>query len=127
MIAHWDTGATASAISKGIVDFLGLQPTGDKERFNGAGGFYESDIYLVDIYLSENIVFRNVPVSEIKHDKRLVATIGLDIILQSDFGITTSGDKYHIHFRHPSMGNLEFESVPAELSTVHVNPPSELE
>ena len=31
--AIWDTGATTSAISKGVIDFLGLQPTGKKDVF----------------------------------------------------------------------------------------------
>lgn len=85
--AVWDTGATSSSISKGLVDYLGLKPTGIKERISGANGIYESDVYEVDFYLTEDVVFRDVSVSEMPHDTRLLFLIGLDIILQTDFSV----------------------------------------
>lgn len=85
--AVWDTGATGSSISKGLVDFLGLKPTGMKERISGANGIYESDVYKVDLYLSEDVAFKDIYVSEMPHDPRLLFLIGLEVILQTDFSI----------------------------------------
>lgn len=110
--AIWDTGATTSAISKGVIDFLGLQPTGKKERLSSANGTYESDTYFIDLYLSEDLVFKNMLVNEMPKDSRLCAIVGLDIILQSDFFIESEKDSFVVKFRYPAKGSKEFSAKP---------------
>ena len=99
MTAVWDTGATCSAISKGLVDFLGLKPTGRLERLSGANGIYESDTYRVDFYLSEDVVFRDILVSDMPHDDRILILVGLDIILQTDFSLQTGENSVELKIR----------------------------
>lgn len=109
MTAIWDTGATASAISRSVVEFLGLSPTGNKELISSANGIYESDTYLVDLYLSEDIVFKDLLVTEIPKDSRLLVIVGLDVILQSDFLIESTDDSFTFEFSYPPERNRKQE------------------
>lgn len=117
MTAFWDTGATGCAISKGLIDFLGIQPTGELETFIGANGTYESETYRVNIHLSDKIVFKNILVSEMKRDTRICCIIGLEVIAKSDFVIEPNDDTILLKFRYPGEGHQCFESTPVHLQT----------
>lgn len=115
MIAQWDTGASNCAISRGIVEYLGIAPTGAKINVKGANGRFESDVYMVDLLLPEGIVFENLLVTEMKEEKERLIIVGLNVILQSDFVIEPQGDNVLLKFRYPSEGNKPFTAEPEEL------------
>lgn len=112
MLAEWDTGATESAISKGLVDFLGLKSTGTKANLFGGNGIYQADTYRINLYFENGIVFKNLTVSEMPNNPSLTVLVGLDVILQSDFAVIPSGDTVNLYFRHPSEGNSQFDIEP---------------
>ena len=108
MVAQWDTGASVTHVTRGVVDVLGLKATGRKVKIHGKNGEYESDTYLVDLYLSEDVVFRNLLVAEMSDTFGSQVLIGLDVILQSNFVIEPQGDDVLLRFRYPSEGNKPF-------------------
>ena len=108
MIAQWDTGASNCAISRGIVEYLGIAPTGVKIDVKGANGLFESDVYMVDLILPKGIVFENLLVTEMKEEEAPLIIIGLNVILQSDFIIQPQGDNVLLKFRHPAEGEKPF-------------------
>ncbi|MEL6803936.1 MAG: hypothetical protein AAFO91_09170, partial [Bacteroidota bacterium] len=64
-VAIWDTGATGSAITKEVVNFLGLKPTGVTE-VRHAQGKKTVNTYLISIVLPNcSVVFNEVRVSEV--------------------------------------------------------------
>ena len=76
MLAEWDTGATESAISKGLVDFLGLKSTGTKANLFGGNGIYQADTYRINLYFEDGIVFKNLTVSEMPNNPSLTVLVG---------------------------------------------------
>lgn len=115
ILAEWDTGATDSAISKGLADFLGLKPTGTKANLFGGNGVYQADTYRINLYFENGIVFKNLIVSEMPNNPSLTVLVGLDVILQADFAIVPSGDTVSMYFRYPSEGNSNFDAVPEQM------------
>ena len=111
-LAEWDTGATESAISKGLADYLGLKPTGIKANLLGGNGMYQADTYRINLSFENGIEFKNVIVSEMPNNSSMIVLVGLDIILQSDFAVIPSGDTVNLYFRHPSEGNSQFYIEP---------------
>lgn len=101
MVAQWDTGASFTLVTKDVVDVLGLKATGRRIKIHGATGEYESDTYLVDLYLSEDIVFGSLLVAEMPGKFDCQVLIGLDVILQSDFVIEPKGEDVLLKFRYP--------------------------
>ena len=115
MIAQWDTGASNCAISRGIVEYLGIKPIGGKINVKGVNGTFESDIYAVDILLPNGIVFENVRVTEMKKEDVPLIIIGLNIIARSDFRLEPKGDKTIMKFRYPPEGDKPFTTEPTPL------------
>ena len=115
IIGQWDTGASFTVIHKSLVDVLGLKPTGEKMRVRGANGVYDSDTYIIDLYLSNGIVFKDLLVTEMPEKFDGHVLIGLDVILQSDFVLEPYGDDLLLKFRYPSEGNKPFVAVPNSL------------
>jgi len=117
-IAIWDTGATNSAITKKVVDDLGLKPTGMRETRH-ADGKSLNNTYLVNILLPDNVMVGQVRVTEVKlipddkvpENRRPQLLIGMDIISVGDFAVTGSDGKTTLSFRIPSTGEIDF--VPA--------------
>ena len=76
--AVWDTGATASVISKDVVKMLELTPIGKIKMFH-AFGFDTTMYYAVSIFLPNKVVLPAVKVVEgIFKDADIL--IGMDII-----------------------------------------------
>ena len=114
-LAIWDTGATHSAITKRVVDDLGLKPTGVRETRH-ADGKSINNTYLVNILLPNKVMFGNVRVTEVKlipddntsDDKQPQLLIGMDIIGIGDFAVTNADGKTTFSFRVPSVEEIDF-------------------
>ena len=114
-VAIWDTGATHSAITKRVVDDLGLQPTGARETRH-AGGKSVNNTYLVNIALPNRVLVPHVRVTEVHlipddnvvDDKQPQLLIGMDIIGLGDFAVTNADGKTTFSFRIPSVQEIDF-------------------
>jgi predicted aspartyl protease len=104
--ALWDTGANGSAISVDMAQKLALIPT-SVDRVYHANGSSMANIYNIDIYLPNNIVFVSVPVIAVfLADFDIL--IGMDIISRGDFAITASQGKTKFTFQIPSTHNTDY-------------------
>ena len=114
-IAICDTGATHSAITKRVVDDLGLQPTGVRETRH-AGGKSSNNTYLVNIALPNKVMVPHVRVTEVQlipddnvsDNKQPQLLIGMDIIGLGDFAVTNANNKTTFSFRVPSVQEIDF-------------------
>ena len=104
--ATWDTGAMRSVVSLGVVRKLGLSPIRRTTVFH-ANGQSVVGVYLVNILLPHQVGFSFVEVTE----GDLTGTdvlIGMDIISQGDFAITSSQGKTKFSFQIPSTHDIDF-------------------
>ena len=103
--AAWDTGATNTIISLEIVKVLGLQPTG-KASVSAYGGVVEVNTYTIDLCFPNGYKIANLQVmsdetnSEFDYD----VLIGMDVITEGDFCVSTKEDKTQFFFRMPATG-----------------------
>ncbi len=104
--ALWDTGATKTFITKTTAEKLGLIPTG-LAIINHAGGKSETNTYIVNIYLPNNVVIPGVSVTEFVSEE-FGALIGMDIIAGGDFSITNYDNKTCMSFRIPSCHTIDY-------------------
>jgi predicted aspartyl protease len=106
--ALWDTGATGSAITPAVAKSLGLIPT-TKANVQHADGISLQNVYLVNIYLPNNVVVPFVKVTECKNFiGNFDIIIGMDIISIGDFAITNVGQKTTFSFRIPSLKTIDY-------------------
>jgi hypothetical protein len=110
-IATWDTGATNTVITSKVVTELGLKPSGKvKVRGVGPAGVvqeHDSNTYLVNIFLPNNVGLVAVRVSENAVDGCDVL-IGMDVITTGDLAITNHNDKTTFSFRVPPCEEIDF-------------------
>ena len=101
--AVWDTGATHSAISPEIAQFLNLKAI-DSIVVHGVDNSKDSDVVIASIYLSDNIslIGKRFTVNKIPGANVL---IGMDIIMLGDFAISNGGGKTQLSFVIPSFKN----------------------
>ncbi len=104
--AIWDTGASASAISKNVVDRVALQPTG-VTRVSTAGGIQDCNTFLISMMLPNGVGFSAIKVAECKLGGTDVL-IGMDIIANGDFAITNYEGRTVFSYRTPSTGKIDF-------------------
>ena len=117
-VSIWDTGATNSAISKNVIEKLGLRPTGNAQVFH-ANGDSIVDTYTISIFLPNNVVFPTLKVTEgIFTDFDVL--IGMDVILKGDFVITNPDRKTKLSFQIPSTHNTDYESEIQEANKVPI-------
>lgn len=104
----WDTGATGSVITEKTAQLLNLVPI-TKCEVHHAGGVSLENVYLVNIFLPNNVAVPMVRVTECKDTNgRFGLIVGMDIITRGDFAITNMGGKTTVSFRMPSMGTIDF-------------------
>lgn len=105
-VALWDTGATLSAISKKVVDELGLVPFKPGKVYH-VGGFQSTNLYKINILLPSGLGFHTRTVMEaVLKDCDML--IGMDIISQGDFVLTNRDNKTVFSFQIPSTHLYDF-------------------
>ena len=97
----WDTGATTTAISEGLVKALGVEGDNAVIRLIASPGVkYHSEEFIVDIQIPNVHDFKNHHVA--KHaglaDHELCIIIGMDIISQGDFCVRNQDGKTVLSF-----------------------------
>jgi hypothetical protein len=106
--ALWDTGATRSILTKETVAALQLEPVGTTivKHYKGSS---ESNTYLVNIFLPNNVGVVGLLVTE---SKDIVgdfgAIIGMDIITMGDFAVTNVNNQTCMTFRIPSIQEIDY-------------------
>jgi len=104
--AIWDTGATNSVITQNVVNSFGLQPI-TMTLVSGVGGDEMAEVYLVNIYLPNKVLFPHIRVTKGKlRDADML--IGMDIMNQGDFAVTNRGGITKFSFRVPSEADIDF-------------------
>jgi len=107
-IALWDTGATNSVITHKTAEKLELKPI-SATRVHHAGGSSIQNVYLVNIYLPNNVFLPAVRVTECDNDAGdFGVIIGMDIISQGDFAFTNVDGNSILSFRQPSVENIDY-------------------
>lgn len=109
--ALWDTGASNSVITKDTVLQLGIKPI-SKAIASHAGGVSEVNVYLVNIYLPNQIIIPAVRVTECANSNHFGVIIGMDIITHGDFAITNVNGNTTFSFRLPSSETIDFVHKP---------------
>lgn len=105
--ALWDTGASASVITKSLAKKIGLQPIA-QSRVHHAGGVSMSNVYMVNIYFEPKIVVPNIRITECDDQPNFGMIIGMDIITIGDFAITNFNGTTKFSYRAPSEGYIDF-------------------
>lgn len=107
----WDTGATASVITKLLAEKLGLIPI-DQVRVKGVHGYKDGiNVYAVKIVLNNQNVSFVLPVTECEQltdDDSCKFLIGMDVISRGDFAITNFEGQTIMTFRVPSIQRIDF-------------------
>ncbi len=104
----WDTGATSSVITPGVVDKLGLTPI-DRTIVHTPNGSGEKRVYLVNFFLPNNTVIQGVRVIEADLTSQAIdGLIGMDIIGMGDFAVTHANSSTVVTFRIPSCVEADY-------------------
>lgn len=106
--ALWDTGATNCVVTKQTALDLNLKPISITE-VSHANGTSRANVYLVNIYLPNNLVIPSVRVTECADNaENFGVIIGMDVITMGDFSITNLGDQTTVSFRIPSINTVDY-------------------
>ena len=105
--AIWDTGATGSLITKKFVQEFGLKPIG-VAKVNHAGGESTTNKYLIDLWLPNKVVMKQVTVIEGILNGDFEILVGMDIICKGDFAVTNKDGNTCFSYRYPSVECLDF-------------------
>ena len=103
----WDTGATLSAITQQVVDACHLAPV-DVVKVHGISGPELAEVYLVNIFLPNQVVFPRTWVTKAKSIMGADVLIGMDIISKGDFAVTHPDGKTQFTFRVPTQADIDF-------------------
>ncbi|MBI5215701.1 MAG: SEC-C domain-containing protein [Ignavibacteriae bacterium] len=107
--ALWDTGATNCAVTEETARILNLHPI-SVARISHANGISNNvNVYLVNVYLPNNLIIPGVRVSECKETAgKFGIIIGMDIISHGDFAITNVNNLTTVSFRIPSVQTIDY-------------------
>lgn len=101
--AIWDTGATHSCITSNVVMQLGLKPTRVVETW-GVHGKKQANGYSVSMILPASVVFNSLQVTEAELGPGADVIIGMDVIQEGDFFVSSHGGSTKLHFQIPGQG-----------------------
>jgi predicted aspartyl protease len=109
--AIWDTGATNTGVTPRVVSECGLVPIGQTQVV-GVHGEELSNVYLIDVYLPNSVIVREITASEVPGlTSRLDdILIGMDIIGLGAFAVSNYRGKTTFTFRMPSVEEIDFVS-----------------
>jgi hypothetical protein len=108
VISQWDTGATGTCISKGLVEKLGLLPTG-MVKAHTPSGIGVMNKYMINLILNNEVRVTNLSVMDSEIGKQGIdVLIGMDIISLGDFAISNYDGKTQFSFRIPSQEHVEY-------------------
>lgn len=105
--ALWDTGATHSVVSRATAQSLGLKPV-SMSRMSHAGGYSDVNVYLVNLYLPNQVTIQTVTVMEMADADGFGVLIGMDIITLGDLSLTNVGGITTFSFRFPSIEAIDY-------------------
>ncbi|GHU96459.1 hypothetical protein FACS1894156_7590 [Bacteroidia bacterium] len=106
----WDTGATASVVTKSTASTLGLIPV-KQTIVRGVHGNKEVNVYFVNITLNNKNITLNTQVTEcdeLSADNSVGMLIGMNIITMGDFAVTNFQGQTTMSFRVPSLQKIDF-------------------
>ncbi len=106
----WDTGATFSAISKRVVEDLGLQIGGYIALRHAGGRAKGVPIFYVNFLLFNNVEVADVRVSLVDI-RDIDVIIGMDIINRGDFAVSNRNGATSFSFRIPSIADFDFAAA----------------
>ena len=108
-LAQWDTGATNTCISEEIATRYKLKPISFAQSKTPSGTLI-APIYLIDITLNNEVVFKNWSVMGSKIGSQGIdVLIGMDIISKGDFAISNYDEKTQFSFRLPSQKDVDYK------------------
>ena len=122
--AIWDTGATATCITRDIVEACGLMPVG-VTQIHTANGVRQTETFLVNITLPNGFIVENVTVAMTDVGPGADALIGMDIITQGDFAVTNRNGTTVFSFRMPSVVEFDFVKETELLARAHAAAPKQ--
>jgi len=105
--AIWDTGATGCVITDGVVKACNLHPVGIA-RVSGVHGDADSEVFLVNIRLPNNVAMASVSVTKGQLPAGTDVLIGMNVITAGDFAITNRNGKTLFSFRTPSLHDVDY-------------------
>lgn len=106
--AAWDTGSTYSCISPEFAQQLNLIPLSE-DKLHTFYGIVHAKLYDVDILINEQAGYTVRVAENINiHEEGVDFLIGMDIISEGDFAISTYNGKTSFSFRIPSKGLIDY-------------------
>ncbi|MFA7402182.1 MAG: SEC-C metal-binding domain-containing protein [Bacteroidales bacterium] len=119
--ALWDTGATHCVVTKQTAKTLNLKPI-SISKVSHANGISLANVYLINIYLPNNLVIPSVRVTECADNAgNFGVIIGMDVITMGDFSITNYDSKTTVSFRIPSIKTIDYVEEANKLKESNYN------
>lgn len=116
--ALWDTGATNCVVTKQTARELNLKPI-SKTQVHHADGVTLANVYLVNIYLPNNLFIPNVRVTECSEEAgNFGVIIGMNVITMGDFSITNVVNNTIFTFRMPSVSTIDYVKEAEEIKKI---------
>lgn len=108
VVAAWDTGSTLCCISPEYAKQLNLQPISEDD-LHTAHGIISSKMYEINVLLNDQVTYTVHAMENPNiHGDNVDLLIGMDIISEGDFSLSTYNDKTSFSFRIPSKGLVDF-------------------
>lgn len=108
----WDTGCSTTTITQKVVDALGLKQTGITRVNTASETGKQTSTFEVDLYLSKDLVFRNLTVTLGVICDGIDCLLGMDIIGTGDLSLTNFKGSTCMSFRYPSSHEIDFGKTP---------------
>lgn len=110
--AIWDTGATGTCVTQKVAAECGLIPI-SKTQVTGVHGAKLSSVYLVHVFLPNNMLVPEVHAVEVPELAGVSEVlIGMDIIGLGDFAVNNYEGRTSFTFRIPSLEVIDFTARP---------------